>query len=335
MLHKYRLTLIALSASMAFFNFGCSSLGPQRNVATQEKIAESNERSLKFLAQSGISLSTSPQIFKETSYSEVGECKVVEPITWHDQVYRIARMLEGNPQWAQKFHFIRFEKAGLNPKLEILGDLDQRTLVVHYSKRRLMKQIDVGDDSPCPEMLGRLIGETMTSVVFDWPNERQFAELLNRSPERQQVSSEGTESLVWLAERGYIVNVIGPQGEVLSQTPQNRWQAAFGGDAVRALPQTELLLRKIRQGSRQARSLGIFTVKAVSLFKAGLDVASVSEYSADINRQFDLTSPFVASNAGGLGSFESCVQQKVKESPSFKGYSAKSNSYLYPGFTCK
>lgn len=311
---------------------GCTSFFNKRDIASQE--SDSNYRSLKMLASSGIALSTSISIFSETQIKEVGDCRRVEPIDWDFQVQRIARILEQNPQLASKFHFLRIERGGLEPSVSVVGPADSRVLLLKYSKRRSIRVIDIGDEVPCPDQLSQLIGQNLVSVQFDWPTDNKIFEVLNSAMARSEVDSHGQDSLLWLAERGYVVNLLGPQGEALDKAPESRWAEIFPA-TVKSLSSLEGVLARIKQHSEQSKNVGVFVVKALSQDKAGIEVTATSEYSADINQKFELTAPFIASGFGGLSELEQCLQKKQKENPMWRGFSVKRNSYLYPGLRCQ
>lgn len=327
---------------LALLTAGCSFL-PKREIATESpRVYDERVRPLRLIAQAGITFSTPPLVFQETNQYEVGACKKTDAPQWGTRLYQLLALLEQNPQLLNRFHVIRFERGGLQPHVEMRGPSEARQLVLSYSKKRMLKVVDVGDEVPCPEMVSDLIGQTQTNMLLEWPTENQILELLMAAGPRKESRSEGVEALLWLADQRYLVNMVTSDGSPIVDPAFRQWSAYFGKEDPSRLKLEALQegLQKILQKSAQAAQLGIFSLKTEAASGVvGIEVGGQTLFTADINRRLELTSPYIVANAGDFEKLNQCVKgvykngQFVSAKPG-EVLSAKKNNYLFPGIHC-
>lgn len=299
---------------------------------------------LTWAAQNKILFLLPDSTFEDVQLTQVQDsCKKLGEPAWSQAVLNTLSQLKKSPSLQNRVHVIEI-KHGDSPKVEVTKDLDGVTyLVLSYAKVESKSKISDVSQIPCENKSSLYIGEELTQVSFDLPNQQMIAKTLKELPPRQTPER-------WKFSSDFLVH-LAKKLTILKYTSELGFERAANGDFLlvqflneqaQAIKSSQFKsfdywLAEITQRSHSGSYLKILALVQDKDLPVGVNI---SEKSRGLAYPFLSYRPQDGSyKYTSLSQLNSCLEQlsfryKRGLASIRPEYSTTPDSFLTPGHTC-
>lgn len=334
------------------FFIGCIST-PLRLPQTVSQVYKNSDiqQGLLLAAQNNILININENAIREVEKTVIdSKCRNIEDPFWAEKLSLYLNEFKKRPEFLNRFHILEIKRGDVS-QVQIQKDLDGAvTLSIEFVKIESRGKVGYQTNLPCKGSIAEYIGRDLIKTDFDFPAPEQIAVVLQKLPDRSDVSrfKFSNSFLSYLAERGVIFKF--NHEFSFEKTNDGKYVMAeiLNNLAVETKDPFHKYInywfKEISDKSTQAHLIQMFAVIPDKEPKSGIRVDSDGEQARRVLGQSDLTYIYTSYwteensvNVVSLKDLDQCLQTFTTDMSGVKlrkPAATEKESFLRPGYSC-